>query len=174
MIYHIGRIGVVRRHHRLLTGKPPFTVTGTLHELGPVVGAYAEVQHTFSQDAVRTFADLCGDTNPIHFDRHVAQQGGVFQDKVVHGLLVSGLFSTLFGRVISGSIYVKQSLHFRSPVYIDANVCAKMTVIKVDDWKRRGMLLTCTTVCTSDDVVVIDGEAKVLIPPSVRHNLSTG
>ena len=171
MISRIGKIGIWRGLH---TGKPPFTVTGTLHEVGPIVGAYAEVQHAFTQEAVKTFADLCGDTNPIHFDRHAAQQGGMFQDKVVHGLLVSGLFSTLFGRVISGSIYVKQSLHFKSPVYIDATVLAKMTVIKVDDWKRRGMLITCSTVCTCNDVVVIDGEAKVLIPPSaVRNNRST-
>ena len=170
---HIGRMGMRRKHcHRLFTGKPPFTVTGTLHELGPIVGAYAEIHHAFTQEAVKTFADLCGDTNPIHFDRHIAQQSGVFQDKVVHGLLVSGLFSTLFGRVISGSIYVKQNLNFKSPVYIDAMVHAKMTVIKVDDWKRRGKLITCATVCLCNEVIVIDGEAKVLIPPSstVQHN----
>ena len=135
---------------------------------GPVVGAYAEVRHTFTQDAVDRFAALCGDTNPIHFDRAAAQRGGVFDDKVVHGLLVSGLFSTLFGRVIHGSVYVRQSLNFKSPVYVGAPVAATMTVTQVDDWKRRGLLVTCTTVCTvvGDGVVAIDGEAKVLVPPT--------
>lgn len=143
-----------------------FEVTGTLHDLGPVVGAYAEIRHVFSQDAVATFASLCGDNNPIHFDTSAAQQYGVFRDKVVHGLLVSGLFSTLFGRVIHGSIYARQSLNFKNPVYINDPVVAKMVVVKVDDWKRRGLLVTCSTVCTtSDGGVAIDGEAKVLIPP---------
>jgi 3-hydroxybutyryl-CoA dehydratase len=129
------------------------------------------VQHAFSQDAVATFASLCGDNNPIHFDAAAAQRyTGVFHDKVVHGLLVSSLFSTLFGRVIHGSIYVRQSLNFKNPVYINDPVVAKMTVVRVDDWKRRGLLVTCSTVCTtSDGLVAIDGEAKVLIPPAATR-----
>jgi acyl dehydratase len=43
-----------------------FLQVGTLKEDGPVVGAFAEVQHSFTQADVQTFSDICGDNNPIH------------------------------------------------------------------------------------------------------------
>lgn len=34
----------------------------------PPVGAWAEVDHVFSQEAVNSFAAICGDDNPLHTD----------------------------------------------------------------------------------------------------------
>lgn len=84
------------------------------------MGATAEFEHTFSKKNVQDFADLCGDNNPIHLDAAFASTTR-FKTPIVHGVLVSGLISTLFGRVLEGSIYVKQTLHFKSPVHIDGN-----------------------------------------------------
>mmetsp|Transcript_25976 Transcript_25976/g.24830 ORF Transcript_25976/g.24830 Transcript_25976/m.24830 type:complete len:170 (+) Transcript_25976:80-589(+) len=140
-----------------------FSVTGTLQEEGPIVGAYAEVQHSFSQVDVQTFSNICGDNNPIHLDPKIAE-ASIFKSPIVHGLLVSGLFSTLFGRVIHGSIYIQQSLHFKRPVYVDASVTARMEIIRVEE-NRKGKILTCATVCClSNGDIAIEGQAKVLIP----------
>jgi len=82
----------------------------------------------------------------------------------VHGILVSSLFSTLFGSTVTGSIYVSQDLKFKLPVYVGAPVTARMEVIQSDE-KRKGHLLTCSTQCTlQDGSVAIDGLARVLVP----------
>ena len=98
-----------------------FYINETITTVGPCVGATAELKHRFSQQDVNDFARLSGDNNPIHLDPDYASKTR-FKSPIVHGVLVSGLISTLFGRVLSGTIYVKQTLNFRSPVHVDGNV----------------------------------------------------
>jgi acyl dehydratase len=97
-----------------------FHIKETLTSLGPQVGASAELEHSFSQQDVCDFAKLCGDNNPIHLDAEFASTTR-FKSPIVHGVLVSGLISTLFGRVLQGTIYVKQTLNFKHPVHVDGN-----------------------------------------------------
>ena len=86
----------------------------------------------------------------------------------MHGILVSSLFSTLFGRAIHGSIYVSQSLHFKRPVFVGASVRAKMEIVSVDH-RAKGSLLTCTTTCCLlDGTLAVVGEAKVLLPQQLN------
>eukprot|EP00600_Ochromonadales_sp_CCMP1393_P003776 CAMPEP_0174994702 /NCGR_PEP_ID=MMETSP0004_2-20121128/23778_1 /TAXON_ID=420556 /ORGANISM="Ochromonas sp., Strain CCMP1393" /LENGTH=160 /DNA_ID=CAMNT_0016248959 /DNA_START=131 /DNA_END=613 /DNA_ORIENTATION=+ len=126
-------------------------------------GLYAEVVHTFPQDDVNTFAGLCGDNNPLHCDPSFAK-GTMFGGTIVHGIFVSSLFSTLFGRSIAGSIYVSQSLSFKRPVHVGVPVTAKMVIVSIDP-KKKGNLLTCSTTCTlADGTDAVVGEAKVLVP----------
>eukprot|EP01036_Dinobryon_divergens_P034410 gene34410-44453_t len=39
------------------TKAPEFIITGSLLKVGPTIGSTAELRHTFSQEAVNTFAD---------------------------------------------------------------------------------------------------------------------
>ena len=106
-------------HHQLVKKcHISFQIKETLTSLGPKVGASAEFEHSFSQQDVDSFAELCGDNNPIHLDADFASTTR-FKYPIVHGVLVSGLISTLFGRVMSGTIYVKQTLNFKNPVHVD-------------------------------------------------------
>jgi acyl dehydratase len=102
------------KHKRFVS----FNVKETLTTLGPVVNATAELEHSFTQENVNDFATLCGDNNPIHLDAEFASTTR-FKAPIVHGVLVSGLISTLFGRVMDGSIYVKQTLNFKNPVHVN-------------------------------------------------------
>lgn len=141
-------------------------IGGTLVSEGPVEGAYASCEHTFTQGAVNNFAAICGDNNPLHIDPDFASRS-MFKGPIVHGILVSSLFSTLFGRSLHGSIYVSQNLKFRAPVHVGVPVHARMEIIK-KEIKRKGYLLTCSTEVFIDGSEVrslaISGEAVCLLP----------
>lgn len=160
----IRSIGAKNRWLSSETGS--FNVTGTLLTESPIrVGLNAEVVHTFSQEHVNQFAGLCGDNNPLHSDPEFAKTT-MFGGTIVHGIFVSSLFSTLFGRSISGSVYVSQNLSFKRPVHVGAPVTARMEIVNIED-RRLGRLMTCsTTIHLQDGTLAVAGEAKVLLPAS--------
>jgi len=149
-----------------------FLIDGTLLTSGPIKGAFAEVTHAFDESSVAQFARLCGDNNPIHLDAEYAKST-MFKRPIVHGMLVSSLISTLFGRSINSSIYVSQSLHFKAPVYIGTPVTARIEVSSTED-KKKGFLVTCNTTCSLLDekkTIVVEGLATVLIPKDIYEKL---
>ena len=149
---------------RFMSNTGSFNVTGTLLTQSPIcVGLNAEVTHAFSQEHVNQFSGLCGDNNPLHCDPEFAQTT-MFKGTIVHGIFVSSLFSTLFGRSITGSVYVSQNLSFKRPVHVGVPVTARMEIINIED-RRFGRLMTCsTTVTLPDGTLAVAGEAKVLLP----------
>jgi len=141
-----------------------FNIVGSIFENGkPQVGKQISVTHTFSLEDVRTFAGICGDNNPLHTDPEFAKTT-MFGGPIVHGIFVSSLISTLFGRSIHGAIYVSQNLSFRRPVHVGVPVTARVEVMTIED-KKKGLLVTCKTTCSLENGdVAIDGDAKVLLP----------
>lgn len=145
-----------------------FDIKGTLLTGGLKVGNFAEVSHAFQQEEVKTFASICGDNNPLHIDPAFAVKT-MFKGPIVHGILVSSLFSTLFGRAIHGSVYMSQNLIFKKPVHVGSSILARMQILEVEE-RRSGTVLKCSTTCTlvdggpNDGQVAVEGEAKVLIP----------
>jgi acyl dehydratase len=154
-------------HARLLSTEGEFAIQSTLfsgNEKSLTVGETATVKHVFRQEIVNQFATICGDNNPLHTNPEFAKTT-MFGGTIVHGIFVTSLFSTLFGRSINGAIYVSQSVNFKRPVYVGKEVVATITVKSVEP-KKKGDLVTCSTVCSlADGTVAIDGEAKVLLPP---------
>ena len=109
------------------------------------------------------FSNISGDNNPIHVDPEFASKT-IFKGTIVHGIFTSSLFSILFGRSVPGSIYVSQDLHFKRPVHVGVPVKARIEVLASES-KRKGDLVTCSTLCTLEDGgIAISGEAKVLLP----------
>lgn len=141
-----------------------FHVQGNLLDAKvPTVGHFATLHHTFHQSDVTQFSKTSGDNNPIHVDPEAAKKS-IFGSTIVHGILVSSLFSTIFGRGIPGAIYVSQSLNFKRPVHVGTAVIAEVRVLKVEN-KKKGDLVTCSTVVKlPDETHAIEGEASVLIP----------
>ena len=123
----------------------------------------ASLTKTFTYADVRTFAAISGDTNPVHLDADFAA-GTQFKQRLVHGMLTAGLISAVLGTKLPGpgSIYISQSINFRAPVFINDTVTAAVTVAKIHD---RKPIVTLKTVCKNqDDVVVLDGEAVLMVP----------
>jgi 3-hydroxybutyryl-CoA dehydratase len=141
------------------------SLSGTLQKVGPVLGATLECSHTFCQEDVNTFAKICGDTNPLHTNVEIASKS-MFKGTIVHGILVSSLFSTLLGASMHGAVYVSQDLSFKKPVHVGARVTAKLEVLQKDQ-KRTGHLLTCrTAVLLEDGSTAVEGTARCMLPYS--------
>lgn len=140
-------------------------ITGTLRTNGPKVGSTAECSHVFTQEDVNIFAQICGDNNPLHTNVEIASKS-MFKGTIVHGILVSSLFSTLFGASLHGAIYVNQNMQFRAPVMVGSQVTARIHILQKDQ-KSSGHLLTCSTeVFLEDGTAAIVGDARCLLPYS--------
>ncbi|CAI5722661.1 unnamed protein product [Hyaloperonospora brassicae] len=148
-----------------LGSRSRFLVEGDLTKLAPgatpAVGVEAQLTHVFSLEDTRAFAQLSGDNNPLHVDAEFASAVAAASKPLVQGLLSASLFATIFGRTVPGAVYVQQHLSWRRPLLVDEQVTARIRVTKVN---RR--FVECETVCTkgSDDVVVLDGHATLLLP----------
>lgn len=127
------------------------------------IGDSASLTKTFSDEDVRSFAEISGDKNPVHLDDEFAAQTQ-FKKRLVHGMLTAGLISAVLGTELPGpgSIYLSQSINFRAPVFIGDTITATVTVTKMREGKP---IVTLETVCKKqDDVVVLKGEAVLLAP----------
>ena len=125
------------------------------------VGMSASYEKTVSEADIVTFADLSGDTNPVHMDESFAA-ATPFKGRIAHGMLGASLISTVFGTRLPGPgcIYISQDLRFKAPVRIGDTVVAKVTVAEIDTAKRR-VKFACE--CRVGDTVVIDGEAMIMV-----------
>ena len=127
------------------------------------VGANASLTKTFTDEDVKTFAEISGDHNPIHLDDDFAATTP-FERRLVHGMLTAGMLSAVLGMQLPGpgSIYLKQELNFRAPVFIGDTITATVTVTKVREDKP---IITLNTVCKNQEgFKVIDGKAVLLAP----------
>lgn len=101
------------------------------------VGDSASLERVWTEHDVASFAALSGDANPLHMDEAYAASTK-FGKRVVHGMLVGSLCSTLVGMHIPGKrcLYLKQDLAFRKPVFIGDKVVATATVSAKSDSTR--------------------------------------
>lgn len=126
-------------------------------------GDSASLTKTFLDKDVRSFAEISGDTNPVHLDDDFAASTR-FKRRLVHGMLTGGLISAVLGTKLPGpgSIYLSQSITFRAPVFINDTITATVTVSRIREDKP---IVTLETVCRNQDgAVVLDGEAILLVP----------
>lgn len=125
-------------------------------------GATASRALTISDDMIRGFAELTGDTNPVHLDDAFAA-GSQFGRRIAHGMIAAGLISATLANDLPGpgTLYLGQTLKFRKPVYPGDTVTATVTVLSVRPDKP---IVTLSTVCTNQDGdTVLDGEAVVRV-----------
>ncbi len=124
------------------------------------IGQAAEVVHTITEEDIKTFGDLSGDYNPLHFDEEWAKTT-MFGGRIAHGILTASYISAAIGMNLPGpgTIYMSQSMKFMGPVHIGDTVTARVEVIHKNDEKKR---VTLKTTCTNQNGdLVLDGEALV-------------
>ncbi len=111
---------------------------------------------------VDSFAKLSGDFNPLHIDEQYASRTQ-FKGRVVHGMLIASLFSTIVGTHLPGKrcLYLSQSLSFKKPVMLGTEIHVRGTVIgKVDAMK---ILIIKTEARNENNEILVEGEAKVKV-----------
>jgi 3-hydroxybutyryl-CoA dehydratase len=126
------------------------------------VGQSATITKTISESDINRFAEISGDTNPVHLDQEYAAST-VFKGRIAHGMLTAGLISAVIGTRLPGpgSIYISQSLFFKGPVRIGDTVETTVTVAEIILAKKR-VRLACS--CAVGGKVVLDGEAVIMVP----------
>lgn len=126
------------------------------------MGDKVSISKCFTETDVQLFSELSLDENPLHLDPDFAKES-IFGQRIVHGMLVSSLFSGLLGCQLpgEGSIYLGQSLRFKAPVYLGDEVTATVEVLQVRPDKPIVTLRTYAI--NQNGKLVIDGEAVVKV-----------
>ena len=126
------------------------------------VGDSASVTKTITEADIRTFGDLTGDHNPLHFDEEHARRTR-FGQPISHGMLTGSLFSPIIAHQLpgEGAIYLSQALRFVAPVFAGDTITALVTVTRVREDKQ---IVTLDGVARNQrGEVVIKGESVVLV-----------
>src|SRR6266487_1214204 len=102
------------------------------------LGQHASYRKTFTDEDVRRFIEITGDTNPLHVDDEFAARTR-FGRRIIHGMLTASIFSTMVGMLLpgTGAIYRSQTLKFLLPVRLGETVTAHFVVRSIDRAKHR-------------------------------------
>jgi len=122
------------------------------------VGQKATRSSTLTFDNVKTYAEITGDYNPLHFDENFAAKTK-FKELVVQGGLTSGILNALAAMDMpgSGTVFMSQDFKYTAPVFIGDAITAEAEVLEVHATKpvtRLNMTITRQTGET-----VLGGEA---------------
>lgn len=123
----------------------------------------ASFTKTISESDVYLFAGITGDFNPAHIN-NIAAQKNSFGERIVHGILVTGLISAVIGMKLpgEGTIYLEQDVKFLKPVKIGDTVTATVEIVEILNEEKRILKLD-TKVENQQDEKVIDGYAIVKV-----------
>jgi len=135
------------------------------------VGDRGAFTKALSEADVFAFAGASGDYNPLHLDEEYARRS-IFERRIVHGILTTGIISSVLSSEIPGvgTIFVELSIRFLKPVYIGDTITATAMVTEVISPKRVRLLVACVNqdgadVAIGNAVVVPPLETRLVDPP---------
>jgi len=122
---------------------------------------YSEV-FSLSQEQVRAFAEVTGDFNPLHLDAEYAAKT-VFKKPIVHGIFGISIFSKILGMKFpgEGTVYMKQEISFKRPMYIDGVYEAVAMVKEINRERHQALIETKITDKETGKVCAL-GEAQIM------------
>ena len=125
------------------------------------VGMESTTEKTVTIEDIKRFAEVSGDFNPVHLDEEFAKKT-IFKGRIAHGFLTASFISTIIATELPGpgSIYLKQSLKFLAPVYIDEKILVKVRIIEINIEKSKVKLIT---ECFKNKTLVLTSEAEIVI-----------
>jgi len=127
------------------------------------IGDSAQIVKTITEGDIELFARATGDFNPVHLDAAYAEKT-MFKERIAHGLLSVGFFSTILGNILPGhgTIYLSQEVKFLAPVRIGDTITAKVEALELIPQKNRAKFRTSCT--NQDGKLVVDGIAWTMPP----------
>jgi acyl dehydratase len=117
--------------------------------------------YSFTQADVEQFARLTGDHNPIHLDADYAAKTA-FRRPIMHGFLAGSIFSKVMGTLFpgEGTVYLKQTMEFLQPMYVDIEYEAVFTVVEIGE--RSTATIRTQVFEKASRKETIRGEAQVM------------
>src|SRR5512145_3563453 len=90
-------------------------------------GMSASIAKTVTEADIILFAGISTDVNPAHLDEEYAKTT-MFGGRIAHGMLSAGFISAVLANHLPGpgTVYLGQTLKFRSPVRPGETVTAKV------------------------------------------------
>ena len=122
------------------------------------VGQKASRTMTVTAAHVKSFAEMTGDYNPLHFDEAFASRTK-FGRLVAQGGLTTGILHALVAMDMPGpgTVFLSQNWKFTAPVYIGDTITAEAEVLSVHATKPVTQLRM--TVSRHGGEKVLEGEA---------------
>jgi 3-oxoacyl-[acyl-carrier protein] reductase len=137
--------------------EPVFPVFGALK-----VGERAALKRRFTAEAVAAFANLSGDSNPLHVDEAFANRTR-FKRRVAHGMLSAAYVSSLIGTQLpgAGALWFQQEFNFPSPIFIGDEVEFVVRIEHISEATRTLMISVQAT--NQHGNVVMKGQGRVMM-----------
>jgi len=122
------------------------------------VGQKAKRSIQLTEEHVKSYAEMTGDHNPLHFDEDFASRTK-FKRLVVQGGLTTGLLHALVAMDMPGpgTVFLSQNWKFTAPVFIGDTITAEAEVLSVHATKPVTQLKVLIT--RQDGETVLEGEA---------------
>jgi acyl dehydratase len=122
------------------------------------VGQKAARSITLTAQHVKTYADMTGDYNPLHFDEEFTSKTR-FKKLVVQGGLTTGLLHALVAMDMPGpgTVFLSQNWKFTAPVFIGDTITAEAEVLSLHATKPVTQLKM--TITRQNGETVLEGEA---------------
>lgn len=124
------------------------------------VGDVATLRKEITVEDIKKFAELSGDSNPLHLDQDFISNHTTYENLIVHGAHLNSLVSRVIGTVLPGpgTVVVKQELHFPSPCYAGETVEVSVKLASLR--KISTVDFSCSTI---GGKVVLKGSAQVVL-----------
>jgi len=122
------------------------------------VGQKATRSITFTTEHVKSYAEITGDYNPLHFDEDFASKT-IFKKLVVQGGLTTGLLHALVAMDMPGpgTVFLSQDWKFIAPVFIGDTITAEAEILSIQATKPVTQLKVA--IARQDGETVLEGEA---------------
>ncbi|WP_256297842.1 CBS domain-containing protein [Haloarchaeobius salinus] len=123
------------------------------------VGDVVRFRKRLTDEDVQSFAAASGDTNRLHLDGEFAAQTR-FGERIVHGVLTTGVVSAALARLPGLVIYLSQDLRFMGPIGVGDVATA---VGRVTEDMAGAKYRLDVAVYDEDGEAAVEGESVVLV-----------
>ena len=115
---------------------------------------------TVTEEMMKMFLELSGDSNPLHNDEEFAIDQG-YQNKVVYGLLTTSFISRLVGVLLPGKYCLLQGVDvkYSRPVYVGDILIIRGVIDELHESVKRAVIKV--TIQNQDEKKVVKGKVEV-------------
>jgi len=120
---------------------------------------YQSFNSIITKKKLKDYISISGDKNPLHSNDLFAKKLN-FKSNIVHGLLISSLYSKLIGVYLPGKYGVigKISINFHNPLYINQKIHISGQVVAKD---YRFKIITVFSKIARKDTIISTAEILV-------------